>query len=189
MNEYIAGLDEVGRGSLAGRVYTAAVIFPSDFYHPSIRDSKQISEKGRNIAYEIIIKNAIAYSVQWIDSAEIDEINITAATMKAMHNSISSLPVPPTFLKVDGNYFKSYPSIRHECIVQGDAKEITIAAASILAKVDRDNYMREIHSQFPVYNWAKNVGYGSREHISAIKEHGPTSHHRKTFLYKILGED
>lgn len=189
MIEIIAGLDETGRGSLAGSVFAAAVIFPSDFYHPSIQDSKKISEKGRNIAYKIIKENALAYSVQKIDVDEIEQINISQATMKAMHTCIKSLSIVPTFLKIDGNYFKPYAGILHECIVQGDSKEISISAASILAKVDRDLYMKNLHKEYPMYNWEKNAGYGSKEHIKAIRDHGPSPYHRISFLGKILSNE
>lgn len=177
--ELIAGVDEVGRGPLAGPVAAAAVILPGDFYLAGIDDSKKLTEKKRLEYDEIIRKEAIAFSISMIHAKEIDEINIYEATKKAMMSAIVSLVPSPDLLLIDAMKLETpYPS---ESIIKGDAKSISIAAASIVAKVARDNLMREISQTFPVYGFQNNMGYGTKEHIEAIQQHGITSYHRKSF--------
>lgn len=180
-NKIEAGCDEAGRGCLAGPVVAAAVILPKDFYHPLLNDSKQLSEKKRNLLRPIIEKEALAFSVSFISPVEIDEINILKASFLGMHKSIDKLSTKPELLLIDGNRFTTYPSIPHVCIVKGDGKYLNIAAASILAKTYRDQYMENLHLQFPEYNWKQNKGYPTFEHRNAILLHGPTLHHRLTF--------
>jgi ribonuclease HII len=177
--ELIGGVDEVGRGPLAGPVAAAAVILPSDFYLAGIDDSKKLTEKKRLEYDEIIRKEAIAFSISMIHAKEIDEINIYEATKKAMMSAIVSLEPKPDFLLIDAMKLEiPFPS---ESIIKGDAKSISIAAASIVAKVARDNLMKEISRDFPVYGFQHNMGYGTKEHIEAIQKHGITSYHRKSF--------
>jgi ribonuclease HII len=176
---YIAGVDEVGRGPLAGPVVTAAVILPNDFYLPGIDDSKKLSETKRNEYAEIIRKEAIAYSIAMVDAAEIDQINIYEATKKAMKAAIVSLSPTPDFLLIDAMKLETpYPS---ESIIKGDAKSVSIAAASILAKVARDNLMVEIANLYPEYGFQQNMGYGTKEHILALYKYGVTPYHRRSF--------
>jgi ribonuclease HII len=179
-----AGIDEAGRGCYAGPVFAAAVILPKDFRHPLLNDSKQLNEKQRDLLRPLIEKESIAFGVGQIDQKEIDRINILQASFRAMHLSIEQLAVTPEILLVDGNRFKAYPFIPHQCIVKGDGKIASIAAASILAKTYRDAYMKKIHALFPQYGWDKNKGYGTQLHRDAIEKLGLCIHHRKSF--KIL---
>ena len=179
-----AGIDEAGRGCYAGPVFAAAVILPKDFRHPLLNDSKQLNEKQRDLLRPLIEKESIAFGVGQIDQKEIDRINILQASFRAMHLSIEQLAVTPEILLVDGNRFKTYPFIPHQCIVKGDGKIASIAAASILAKTYRDAYMKKIHAAFPQYGWDKNKGYGTQVHRDAIARLGLCIHHRKSF--KIL---
>lgn len=181
-----AGCDEAGRGCLAGPVFAAAVILPKDFYHADLNDSKQINEKKRYQLREVIQQHAIAWSVAKIDATEIDEINILNASIKAMHISLSQLSVVPSYIIVDGNRFKPYPSIPHSTIIKGDGKYASIAAASILAKTYRDDFMLEAHHTFPQYHWNKNKGYGTLSHRKAIAEFGRCELHRESFRLREL---
>lgn len=182
-----ASLDEVGRGCLAGPVMAAAVIWKPGVCDDLINDSKKLSKRERIEMAEYIKDNAIDYSIAFVDNKEIDEINILNATMKAMHVCLDELDVDFDEILVDGNYFRSYKGKPHTTVVKGDATYVSIAAASILAKVARDNYMVEISREYPVYGWESNVGYGSVSHVEAIKKHGVTPLHRMSFLGKILG--
>jgi len=176
-----AGLDEAGRGCYAGPVFAAAVILPKDFYHPLLNDSKKLTEKTRDLLRPIIEKEALAYAVSKVDHNEIDLINILQASYKAMHLSIDKLKKKPELLLIDGNRFKPYKKISHECIIKGDGKYSSIAAASILAKTYRDDYMMKIHLEHPEYEWNKNKGYGTAVHRNAIDKYGLCTYHRKTF--------
>lgn len=176
-----AGTDEAGRGCLAGPVTAAAIILPENFRNTVLNDSKQLSETKRAFLRPILEKEAVSFSVCHVFQDEIDEINILNASFLAMHRSIAKLEPTPSFIIVDGNRFKPYPNIEHECIVKGDGKYMSIAAASVLAKTYRDEYMAKIHEEFPMYNWKKNKGYPTREHREAIKQYGLTKYHRKSF--------
>jgi len=176
-----AGCDEAGRGCYAGPVFAAAVILPKNFYHPLLNDSKQLKESIRDELKVYIEKNAINYAVAKVDVEEIDEINILNASFKAMHLAIDKLSRVPEQLLIDGNRFKPYKKIPHHCIIKGDGKYASIAAASILAKTSRDAYMKQLHKKFPQYGWQKNKGYGTLEHRTAIEQHGLCTHHRKSF--------
>lgn len=177
-----AGCDEAGRGCLAGPVYAAAVILPHDFKHKLLNDSKQLSDAQRREVRPYIEEKAIAWAVASMSVDEIDEMNILRASFAAMHKAISQLKTTPGFLLIDGNRFKpSYPGIPHACIIGGDGKYKNIAAASILAKTYRDDYMDALHEEFPHYDWLKNKGYGTAKHRAAIVQHGLTAHHRKSF--------
>lgn len=176
-----AGCDEAGRGCLAGPVYAAAVILPLDFVAGELNDSKKLTHKQRVALRTIIEKEAIAWAVGAVDNHEIDEINILNASFLAMHRAIEKLTVQPGFLSIDGNRFKIYPGIAHSCVIKGDGKYLNIAAASILAKTHRDEYMDNLADQFPVYQWKKNKGYPTKVHRSAALMHGLTPYHRKTF--------
>ena len=180
------GTDEAGRGCLAGPVVAAAVILPADFSHPFLNDSKQLSEKKRQELRPIIEENALAFAVSFVWQDEIDKINILQASITAMHRAIDALKISPEFIIVDGNKFRKYQQIPHQTIVKGDSKYLSIAAASILAKTYRDEYMEKIHQEFPNYFWVKNKGYPTIDHRNAIREFGATIHHRKTF--KLLPE-
>nr|AOE10971.1 ribonuclease HII [uncultured bacterium]AOE12629.1 ribonuclease HII [uncultured bacterium]CCF99330.1 Ribonuclease HII [uncultured Flavobacteriia bacterium] len=175
------GTDEAGRGCLSGPVFAAAVILPNIFFHPLLNDSKQLSEKQRQILRPYIEEHAIAYAVSYVFQEKIDEINILQASILAMHQSIDQLETVPEFIIVDGNKFNPYKDILHKTIVKGDAKFMSIAAASVLAKTYRDEYMIKINDNFPEYNWKKNKGYPTKEHRNAIREFGITKHHRKSF--------
>ncbi len=177
----VAGVDEAGRGPLAGPVFAAAVILPENFEHPWLNDSKKTTEKQRNELREIIEEQAIAWAVAMVDNKEIDKINILQATYKAMHLAIEQLNPQPDFLLIDGNRFKPYKEIPYETVVGGDGKYASIAAASILAKTHRDQYMLELHQQYPQYSWNTNKGYGTKAHRQAIIEHGLSPYHRKSF--------
>jgi len=176
-----AGTDEAGRGCLAGPVVAAAVILPVDFKHELLNDSKQLTEKQREILRPIIEKEALAYGVAYVYQEEIDKINILNASILAMHLSIEQLKITPEFIIVDGNRFKKYQDIQHQTIIKGDSKYLSIAAASVLAKTYRDDYMKRIDLDFPDYNWKKNKGYPTKEHRNAIRAIGISFHHRKTF--------
>jgi len=175
------GCDEAGRGCLSGPVVAAAVILDPKKPISALNDSKQITEKTRLILRDQIMNEAIAYAIGVVSHEEIDEINILNASFLAMHRAIDLLIKKPEFLLIDGNRFHTYAGIPHECIVKGDAKYQSIAAASILAKTKRDEIMDSLHELFPVYNWSKNKGYPTIEHRAAIAEHGPSPHHRMTF--------
>jgi ribonuclease HII len=176
-----AGCDEAGRGCLAGPVFAAAVILPINFEHELLNDSKQVSEKERKILRAVIEQEAISYAVAHCTASEVDEINILNASFLAMHRAVEQLSTKPELLLIDGNRFKPYAGIDHICIIKGDAKFMSIAAASILAKTYRDEYMENIAEQYPVYKWAKNKGYPTKEHRDAIEKHGSCEHHRKSF--------
>jgi ribonuclease HII len=176
-----AGLDEAGRGCYAGPVFAAAVILPKKFRHPLLNDSKQLTEKERDLLRPIIERESIAFAVASVDNETIDKINILQASFTAMHLALNELKLIPEFLLIDGNRFKSYGQIPHECIVEGDGKYTSIAAASILAKTYRDEFMQKIHPDFPHYGWDMNKGYGTPMHRRAIEQHGLCCHHRKSF--------
>ena len=176
-----AGLDEAGRGCYAGPVFAAAVILPKDFYHPFLNDSKKLSEKQRDKLRPVIEKESIAFAVASVDNNEIDAINILQASFKAMHLAIDKLTVTPQYLLIDGNRFKPYPTIKHECIIKGDGIYASIAAASILAKTYRDEYMQRLHEEYSYYAWNRNKGYGTAEHRSAIEQNGLCKYHRRSF--------
>lgn len=176
-----AGCDEAGRGCLAGPVFAAAVILPKDFYNPLLNDSKQISVKSRNLLRPIIEKEAIAWAVASVDNNEIDVINILKSSIKAMHLALEKLALQPGYILVDGNRFYKYKEIPHECIIKGDGKFASIAAASILAKTHRDEYMLSISKEFPQYSWDKNMAYPTKEHREAIERYGACKYHRMSF--------
>jgi len=179
--EFEAGTDEAGRGCLCGPVVAAAVILPKDFSHPRLNDSKKLSEKDRMILRPIIEQEALAYGVSFVMQEEVDEMNVLKASLTGMHRSLDQLKLRPEFVIVDGNKFNNYLNVPHKTIVKGDAKYMSIAAASILAKTYRDEYMEKIHQEFPVYDWCKNKGYPTKKHRDAIREFGVTVHHRKSF--------
>ncbi|MEY3576896.1 MAG: hypothetical protein RL394_479 [Bacteroidota bacterium] len=179
-----AGCDEAGRGCLAGPVFAAAVILPPDFADPVLNDSKQIKEKTRYTLRDIIQKVAISWAVAKIDAPEIDAINILNASIKAMHLSLNQLKQKPAFIIIDGNRFKPYKKIPHATIIKGDGQYYSIAAASILAKTYRDDFMLEHHEKYPQYNWKKNKGYGTLDHRKAIAEFGRCPLHRESFKLK-----
>ena len=179
-----AGIDEAGRGCLAGPVVAAAVILPVGFQHPLLFDSKQVKEKDRNALRAVIEREATAWAVGMASVEEIDSINILQATYLAMHRAIAQLRAKPEFLAIDGNRFKPYPEITHETVIGGDAKYAHIAAASILAKTHRDEYMLALHNDFPEFGWDSNKGYGTSKHVSALMHYGQTTHHRKSFTLK-----
>ena len=179
--KFEAGTDEAGRGCLAGPVTAAAVILPPDFHHPVLNDSKQLTEKQRYMLRPIIESEAIAWTVSHVGPDEIDEINILNASILGMHRSIDGLKQVPDFIAVDGNKFKPYGEIPFHCQVKGDATYMNIAAASVLAKTYRDDKMRELALEFPEYGWERNAGYPTKAHRDAIRAHGATVHHRKSF--------
>jgi ribonuclease HII len=179
-----AGCDEAGRGCLAGPVFAAAVILPAKFYHPLLNDSKLVAEANRYKLRKYIEKKAIAFAVASVDNDEIDVINILNASFKAMHLALEKLPQEPQLLLIDGNRFNKYKTIPHQCIIQGDGKFSAIAAASILAKTYRDDYMRQLHGEFSYYGWHTNKGYATKEHCRAIEEFGLCKYHRKSFDIK-----
>ena len=181
-----AGCDEAGRGPLAGPVFAAAVILPKDFYHPLLNDSKQMSEKAREILRPIIEKEALAWAVEEVSAEEIDTINILNASITGMQRAVRRLSIRPEFLLIDGNKFKPFDGYEYQCVVKGDGKFASIAAASVLAKTYRDGYMRKLAAEYPQYGWERNMGYPTKEHIAAIIEHGYTPHHRKSFHLKQL---
>jgi len=175
------GTDEAGRGCLAGPVTAAAVILPDDFKHPWLTDSKQLSKSKRDELRTVIEENAICFGISHVMMEEIDKINILNASIMAMHRSIEKLSKLPEFIAIDGNRFKPYLSIPHQCVVKGDGKYLHIAAASILAKTYRDDFMAKIHQEYPEYGWNQNKGYPTAHHREAIRKLGPTPYHRKSF--------
>ncbi len=176
-----AGCDEAGRGCLAGPVFAAAVILPAHFFHPLLNDSKKLTEAQRCQLRPIIEADAIAFAVASLCNNEIDRINILQASIQAMHGALKKLAVQPQAILVDGNYFKPYGAVPHQCIVQGDGLYASIAAASVLAKTYRDDFMAHLHHQHPNYGWAQNKGYGTRQHRQALHAFGPSPHHRRSF--------
>jgi ribonuclease HII len=176
-----AGIDEAGRGCLAGPVTAAAVILPASFALPDLNDSKKLNDVQRYTLRPLIEKQALSWAVSHIYQEEIDEINILNASIKAMHLAIAQLNLMPEFIAVDGNKFHSYKKIPHECIIKGDGKFLNIAAASVLAKTYRDDYMKQLDAQFPVYQWKKNKGYPTKAHRRAIQQYGSSPHHRQSF--------
>lgn len=176
-----AGCDEAGRGCLAGPVFAAAVILPNDFFHPVLNDSKQLTAEQRSEMRVYIEENAIAWNVASVDHEEIDRINILNASFKAMHLALDGLSITPELLLIDGNRFRAYKNIAHHCMVKGDARFASIAAASILAKTYRDAYMMQLHSEFPHYHWDQNKGYGTLVHRKAILANGLSPYHRRSF--------
>ena len=184
-NKFIeAGCDEAGRGCLAGPVFAAAVILPPDFKNETLNDSKKLTAKQRDELRPIIEKEAIDFAVMSFDNIKIDEINILNASILAMHGALKKLNKKFEFIIVDGNRFKPYKKIPHQTIVEGDGLYMSIAAASVLAKTYRDEYMQQLHKEYPLYNWQKNKGYATREHRDAIMQHGYTPLHRRTFVLK-----
>ena len=181
-----AGLDEAGRGCLAGPVFAAAVILPPGFKHPLLRDSKTLSALQREKLRDILEREAQSFSVQQADENTIDRLNILKASIHAMHLSVSQLGVRPGHLLIDGNFFIPFPGIPHQTVVKGDNTYMNIAAASILAKTHRDEWMKELHKEFPMYGWDQNKGYGTRTHIRALKEFGLSPYHRRSFQVKSL---
>jgi ribonuclease HII len=176
-----AGCDEAGRGCLAGDVFAAAVILPKTFKNKLLNDSKKLTDKERKLLRPIIEENALDWSVARVSAAEIDKINILNASILAMHRAIDKLTTLPESLLIDGNRFKAYPNIPHRCIIQGDGKYMNIAAASVLAKTYRDDYMDALHEEFPQYDWLHNKAYGTLKHREAIRKYGVTPHHRISF--------
>jgi ribonuclease HII len=176
-----AGCDEAGRGCLAGPVFAAAVILPDWFEHPKLNDSKQVSKSNRNLLRGIIEQSALAYSVAFCSNEEVDKYNILKASIIAMHRALEKLNIKPQHILVDGNHFIKYLNISHTCIVKGDSSYASIAAASVLAKTYRDEYMLSLHNKYPIYGWSNNKGYPTAEHRRAIELHGICKYHRKTF--------
>ena len=180
-----AGCDEAGRGCLAGAVFAAAVILPPDFSHPLLNDSKQMTERNRTLLRAIIEREAVAWQVVAVPPARIDEINILNASFEGMTLAVEGLSVRPEFLAIDGNRFRTRLEIPYQCIVKGDGKYADIAAASVLAKTHRDEYMMRLADEYPHYGWDRNKGYPTREHRLAIREHGLTPYHRRSFNHEI----
>lgn len=188
MNEGLieAGCDEAGRGPLAGPVYAAAVILPADFHHPLLNDSKKMTAKDRDILRAIIEREAVSWAVEEVSAAEIDSLNILKASITGMQRAVRRLSVKPDFLLIDGNRFYPFDNYRYQTVVHGDATYASIAAASVLAKTWRDEYMCKLAQEFPQYGWDRNMGYPTKEHIEAIRKFGYTPHHRKSFHPKEL---
>jgi len=176
-----AGTDEAGRGCLAGPVTAAAVLLPKNFSHELLNDSKLLSHKSRDILRPLIESGCTSFGVAHVHPQAIDEINILNAAILAMHKAIDQLTILPEFIIVDGNRFHRYKAIPHECIIKGDSKYMSIAAASVLAKTYRDAFMEELHEEYPMYNWKQNKGYPTKEHREAIREYGLTKYHRRSF--------
>jgi ribonuclease HII len=176
-----AGCDEAGRGCLAGPVFAAAVILPKDFFHPLLNDSKQLTEKERLELRPLIEQQALTYAVASLCNKKIDKYNILQASIKSMHLAIKALRVQPQLLLIDGNRFNKYKKIPHQCVIQGDGIYASIAAASVLAKTYRDDYMTGLHQKYPKYNWAQNKGYATKDHQVALDKYGPCRYHRTTF--------
>ena len=176
-----AGCDEAGRGCLAGSVFAAAVILPPDFHHPLLNDSKQMTERRRNEIRQIIEREALAWSVQEVTAERIDQINILNASIEGMNLALKALSIKPEFIVIDGNRFKTDLETPYRTIVKGDGKYANIAAASVLAKTHRDEYMMRLAEEYPMYGWSKNKGYPTREHRMAIREHGLSPYHRLSF--------
>ena len=181
-----AGLDEAGRGCLAGPVFAAAVILPPGFKNKLLRDSKLLTREERQTLRKLIEKKALSFSVRYVDEPTIDSINILQASIKAMHFSINDLSIAPEHLVVDGNYFLPYQTIPHKTVIKGDNTYMNIAAASILAKTYRDEWMENLHKQHPEYYWITNKGYGTKAHVNAMEQHGLTPYHRRSFHVKSL---
>jgi len=181
VNQTEAGCDEAGRGCLAGPVVAAAVILPPRYRNKKINDSKQVPEKTRFALAEIIKRDAVAWAVAVVSNTEIDEINILNASIEGMHRAVHQLAIRPDFLLIDGNRFKPYPGIPHQCVIEGDAIYLSIAAASLLAKTHRDELMLQLHEQFPHYGWDTNKGYATEKHRRGIIAHGSCELHRKSF--------
>ena len=181
-----AGLDEAGRGPLAGPVFAAAVILPRDFHHPLLNDSKQMTQKARETLRPIIEKEAVSWAVEAVSPQEIDQINILAASITGMQRAVRRLTVKPQLLLVDGNKFKPFDGYAYKTVVHGDATYASIAAASVLAKTWRDEYMVKLAAEFPQYGWDRNMGYPTPEHIEAVRKYGLTPHHRRSFHPKEL---
>lgn len=179
-----AGCDEAGRGCLAGSVFAAAVILPPDFHHPLLNDSKQMSARNRDTLRAIIEREAVAWAVADIPAGRIDEINILNASFEGMNTAIRQLSVAPQFIAVDGNRFRAQLTLPYACIVKGDGKYADIAAASVLAKTHRDEYMMRLHEEYPQYGWDRNKGYPTREHRLAIRRYGLTPYHRLSFNHE-----
>lgn len=188
MNEGLleAGCDEAGRGPLAGPVFAAAVILPPDFHHPLLNDSKRMSAKARDILRPVIEQEAIAWAVEQLSAEEIDRINILNASITGMQRAVLKLGTKPDFLLIDGNRFKPFGGFPYKTVVHGDATYASIAAASVLAKTWRDEYMVKLAQQYPRYGWERNMGYPTEEHIEAIRKYGMTEHHRRSFHPKQL---
>jgi len=180
-----AGLDEAGRGCLAGPVVAGAVILPKGFSHPKLTDSKKLNHKQRLELREVIQEQAVAWSIGICSHERIDEINILWASFEAMHQAVAGLSTTPEFLLVDGNRFKPHPELPHACMVKGDSRFLNIAAASILAKTYRDDIMEDLHETYPHYNWKKNKGYPTKEHRQGIQDHGLTPYHRMSFNHGV----
>lgn len=180
-NKIEAGLDEAGRGCLAGPVFASAVILPMDYNNPALTDSKKLSKKNRDMLRREIEEYAMAWAVASVDQVTIDKINIRNASYLAMHLAVNKLDVQPDFLLVDGNGFNPMKKIPHQCIIKGDSLYYSIAAASILAKTHRDEFMETIHDEYPVYQWKRNKGYGTQKHIEAIIQYGRSPYHRQSF--------
>ncbi len=176
-----AGCDEAGRGCLAGPVFAASVILPKNYKNKLLDDSKKLNEKKRMFLREEIMKDALHFAIAQVDNVEIDEINILNASFLAMHRAVDELEQKPELLLIDGNRFKAYKNIPHQCIIKGDGKYLSIAAASILAKTSRDFYMEQIHHEFPAYNWIQNKGYPTKVHRLGISNEGPCKYHRMSF--------
>ena len=185
-SNFEAGVDEAGRGSLAGPLTAAAVILPKNYKNQALNDSKKLSEKKRFQLKSIIEEDSIDFAVFFIAPSTIDKINILNSTYKAMHGALRNLKIIPSFIIVDGNRFPKFKNINHSCIIKGDTKYQSIAAASVLAKTYRDSYMIDQHSRFPVFGWDKNKGYGTESHIKNINKHGMSELHRKSFIIKNL---
>ncbi|ULB35613.1 MULTISPECIES: ribonuclease HII [Proteiniphilum] len=176
-----AGCDEAGRGCLAGPVFAAAVILPADFHCDYLNDSKQMSENQRDELRPVIEENALSFALGVCTPGEIDKMNILWASVKAMHRALSRLTLPPEHILVDGNRFSPYMNTPYTCVIKGDSKYLSIAAASVLAKTYRDEYMRQLHEEYPFYGWDRNKGYPTKAHRAAIRKYGITGHHRKSF--------
>jgi ribonuclease HII len=176
-----AGCDEAGRGCIAGPVFAAAVILNPGYQNPSLNDSKLLSARNRNLLKEVVEKEALAYAIGVVDEKEIDSINILNASFLAMHRALAQLQKQPEHLIIDGNRFKPYAELPYTCIIKGDGKYASIAAASILAKTYRDAYMIKLHQEYPQYGWDRNKGYPTRQHRQAVLEYGPSSYHRRSF--------
>ncbi|TDS11952.1 RNase HII [Maribacter caenipelagi] len=181
------GTDEAGRGCLAGPVTAAAIILPESFENIILTDSKLLSERKRQLLEPLLKAESICYSIAHIQPKEIDDINILNASILSMHHAIDALSQTPDYIIVDGNRFKDYKNIPHSCIIKGDSKYLSIAAASVLAKTARDAYMLKLHDEYPMYNWKNNKGYPTKEHRAAIKKYGPTKYHRMSF--KLLPDN
>lgn len=182
-----AGCDEAGRGCLAGPVVAAAVILPANFKHPLLNDSKKMTDKQRRMLYPIIQEKALSFGIGIVDHQEIDQMNILNASFEAMHRAVKLCDIQPEFLLIDGNRFNPFEGVPHECIIKGDGKFLSIAAASVLAKVKRDEIMEALHERFPAYDWKKNKGYPTKKHRQAIEQIGPSPFHRMSF--KLLADE